>query len=122
MPAIGPRKVKSRNRRSGRTSANALNWRARSARFRRRLSGTPVGASAPLRERFISTVLPQVTGFESELFRRPLVEALGQAVDVLKPESNFDLHRVLDVIRCGRQILQNGRLQVSCGILVRGPV
>ncbi|MGY3469524.1 hypothetical protein ACVW0I_006395 [Bradyrhizobium sp. LM6.11] len=61
MPAIGPAKVKSRNSRSGRISANALIWRARSARFRRRLSGTVANASAPVEEADV-TGSPTVTG------------------------------------------------------------
>src|SRR5215831_15736803 len=106
MPAIGPAKVKSRNRRSGRTSANALIWRVRSARFRRRLSGSSVGASDSVRNAvvigraFLTDNRSRCQGRPREgvqmralilrlyplrlgraLLRGPLVEALGQAID-----------------------------------------
>src|SRR5262249_5278764 len=100
MPAMGPRKVNSRKARSGRTSANALTWRARSARRNRRLSGTPVDASAPVRNASVIASAPR-----GALFRGPLVEALGQAIDVLEPEGDIDLDRVLHVVGCGRQVL-----------------
>src|SRR6516165_488627 len=116
MPAMGPAKVKSRNKRSGTTSANALIWRARSARFRRRLSGTSVGASALVK------TLPSSLEPRGRLFRRPFVEALGQAIDVFEPEGHIDLHRVLHVIRRRRQVLQNDRLEEGGSVLVRGPV
>src|SRR2546425_13115413 len=98
MPAIGPAKVKSRKTRSGATSANALTWRVRSARLNRRLSGTSVDASAPVKS---ASVMGRA--LLGALFRRPFVEALGQAVDVLEPEADVDLDRVLDVVRRCRQ-------------------
>src|SRR5882757_10606195 len=121
MPAIGPAKVKSRKTRSGSTSANALTWRARSARFNWRLSGTSVDASAPVKSAFvIGLALGRAS--RGALFGGPFVEALGQAVDVLEPEGNVDLDRVLDVVRRGRQIFQDGRLDQGGGVLVRGTV
>src|SRR4051794_30767934 len=119
MPAMGPAKVKSRKTRSGRTSANALTWRARSARRNRRLSGTSVDASAP-----VKSVIGVTFGraLRSALLRCPFVEALGQAVDVLEPEGNVDLDRVLDVVRRCRQVLQNGRCEQRGCVLVRGAI
>src|SRR6476659_7827599 len=110
MPARGPRNVNSRNNRSGSTSANALNWRDRSARFRRRLSGTSIGVSALVANAAVMRTL----------FRCPFVEAFGQAVDVFEPEANVDLHGVLDVVGRGRQVLQHGLLQQRSRGLVRG--
>src|SRR5580698_3899856 len=57
-----------------------------------------------------------------ELFRYPFVEALGQTIDVLQPERNADLERVLQVVWSGGQILQDRRLEKGGRVLVCGAV
>src|SRR3954453_9982761 len=60
--------------------------------------------------------------FGRALFRCPFVEALGQAVDVLEPEGNIDLDRILDVVRSCRQVLQNSTPKQGGCVLVRGAI
>ena len=57
-----------------------------------------------------------------DLFRYPFVESLGQTIDVLEPERNVDLERVLQVVWSGGQILQDRGLQKGGRVLVRSAV